>query len=128
MVVCGAVWYFALKSFPRPVNANVTRNQSTKMTVKGVYIRVAVILALLVLSAWATKGGPWLPRLIGASMLVLFLIGTLRVVPHPSNLRVRLLHYSGFRETGTLAGRFPVSYLEQNVHAKSLRSKGTKVS
>ena len=48
------------------------------MTVKGVYIRVAVILALLVLSAWATKGGPWLPRLIGASMLVLFLIGTLR--------------------------------------------------
>jgi hypothetical protein len=22
-------------------------------------------------------------------------------VPHPSNLRVRLLHYSGFRETGT---------------------------
>ena len=84
MVVCGAVWYFALKPFPQPVNADVTRNQGTKISVKGIYIRVAVILALLVFSAWATKGGPWLPRLIGASMLVLFLIGTLRARRFPT--------------------------------------------
>jgi len=71
MAVSGAAWYFTLKSSPR-------RNQEAKMSVKGFYIRVAVILALLVFSAWATRGGPWLPRLIGASVLVLFLIGTLR--------------------------------------------------
>ena len=84
MAACGAVWYFALKSFPRTVNANVTRNQGTRISVKGFYIRVAVILALLVFSAWATKGGPWLLRLIGASVVVLFLIGTLRARRFPT--------------------------------------------
>jgi hypothetical protein len=83
MAVCGAVWYFALKSFPWPVNANIARNRGTKTSVKGLYVRVALILTLLVFSAWATKGGPWLPRLIGASVLVLFLIGTLRARRFP---------------------------------------------
>jgi protein-S-isoprenylcysteine O-methyltransferase Ste14 len=81
VAVCGAIWYFALKYFPRTVNANVTRNKDTKMSVKGFYVRVAVIVALLAFSILATKGGPWLPRLIGASVLVLFLIGILRRSP-----------------------------------------------
>jgi protein-S-isoprenylcysteine O-methyltransferase Ste14 len=84
MALCGAVWYFALKSFPRPLNANVTQNQGTKMSVKGFYIRIVVILALLFFYAWATKGGPWLPRLIGAAILVLFLIATLRARRFPT--------------------------------------------
>jgi hypothetical protein len=84
MALCGAVWYFALKSFPLPLNANVTQNQGTKMSVKGFNIRIALILALLFFSAWAAKGGSWLPRLIGAAILVLFLIATLRARRFPT--------------------------------------------
>jgi hypothetical protein len=40
-------------------------------------VQVALLLLLLIVSSWLTRGGPWVPRLIGASMLVLFLIGTI---------------------------------------------------
>jgi len=83
IAVSGAVWYLAL-NFPPPLDANVSRNQGTKINANGFSVRVAVILALLVFSAWATRGGPWLPRLIGASMLMLFLIGALRSRRFPS--------------------------------------------
>jgi hypothetical protein len=78
MAVCAVVWYFALKSLRRPLNASVTGNQVTRTNDKGTYIRIAVIVALLVFATWASKGGPLLPRLIGASVLMLYLFATLR--------------------------------------------------
>jgi hypothetical protein len=40
-------------------------------------VQVALLLLLLFVSFWFTRGGPWVPRLIDASMLLLFLIGTI---------------------------------------------------
>lgn len=78
MFICGAIWYFAVSSLDRSVERRVGRKESERLGSRGLYFRVAVILALLVFSAWETKGGPLLPRLIGGSVLVLFLIGTIR--------------------------------------------------
>ncbi|MDP9050998.1 MAG: hypothetical protein M3O31_09830 [Acidobacteriota bacterium] len=38
-------------------------------------LQVALLLLFLALAFWMTRGGPWIPRLIGASMLVLFTTG-----------------------------------------------------
>ena len=41
--------------------------------------RVVVVLVLVWLgfALWLTRGGPWAPRLVGASVVLLYLIGTL---------------------------------------------------
>ena len=78
MVVCGSVWYFAVKSVSRSTDASASQNQNTRTGGKGFYFQIAVFLIFLAFAAWATRGGPWLPRLLGASMLVLFGVGALR--------------------------------------------------
>ena len=41
------------------------------------YVRVAILLLLLIAGFLITRGGPWIPRLLGASVLMLFWIGTI---------------------------------------------------
>jgi hypothetical protein len=76
MVICGSAWYCALKPFS-PSDAGIFQRQSTTSRGKGFYLRVAAILIVVAFAVWATRGGPGLPRLIGASMLLLFCIGRL---------------------------------------------------
>ena len=73
-----AIWYLMIRASARSNDAGGSPRESTNKTGRGLYFRVAVILALLIFSAWETRGGPWLPRLVGASILILFLIGTVR--------------------------------------------------
>jgi hypothetical protein len=77
MAVCGVVWYLALRP-PNRLRSIPTGNQHRRSNTKGFYVRITAILALLAFSTWATRGGPWPPRLIGACVLLLFLFGTLR--------------------------------------------------
>jgi len=77
MVVCGSVWYPALK-YSSLVDARIFECQRTTLRGKGFYLRLAPFLIILAFGAWATRGGPWLPRLIGATMLSLFFVGALR--------------------------------------------------
>ena len=81
LILCGLIWYVAAKSV-RPLNTSVILNQGTKTNDKGLYIRVAVVLVLLAFGA--TAEGPWWPKLIGASVLMLYLIGTLRARRFPT--------------------------------------------
>lgn len=76
LMICGLIWYVAAKSVRRPLNTSVVSNRGTKTNDKGLYIRVAVILVLLVFGA--AVDGPWWPKLIGASVLMLYFYGTLR--------------------------------------------------
>lgn len=77
MFVSAAIWYFIIRSsLARPAETGEGLNESANRSSEGLYIRVAVILGLLVFSAWETRGGPWLPRMIGASVLILYLLGT----------------------------------------------------
>ena len=55
-----------------PTSGTILKTRNTNKRVQ-----VALLLLLLIVSSWLTRGGPWAPRLIGASMLVLFLIGTM---------------------------------------------------
>ena len=77
MTLCGYVWYRALKS-PVSTNAGVSQRQSLTWKDKRVYLRLAPFLIVLAFASWATRGGPWLPRLIGMIMLLLFSVGAVR--------------------------------------------------
>ena len=45
---------------------------------KGVQVALLLGAAFwLVAAFWMTRGGPWIPRLIGAAMFVLFITGTM---------------------------------------------------
>ena len=76
LVVCGSALSFAIKNAV-PKDESTPQHQSTKSRGKGVYLGIAAFLIVLVFAFWATRGGPWLPRLVGASMLLLVLIGRL---------------------------------------------------
>jgi drug/metabolite transporter (DMT)-like permease len=78
MLISGMVWYFAISSVDRPMERPLGQKETAGLGSRGLYIRVAIILTLLVFAAWETRGGPLLPRLIGASILILFLLGTIR--------------------------------------------------
>ncbi len=74
MIVCGSMWYCALKYFS-PVDARVSERQSTTLEGKEFHLRLASFLIVLTFGAWASRGGPWLPRLVGVIVLLLFCIG-----------------------------------------------------
>jgi hypothetical protein len=79
MFVSGVIWYLRIKAEAQSIATEESSlKQSRRISARALYVRVAVILALLVFSAWETRGGPWLPRLIGASILLIFLVGTVR--------------------------------------------------
>jgi len=77
LAVCGYAWYRASKSYVS-TNAGLSQRRSPTWKDKRVYLRLAPFLIVLILAIWASRGGPWLPRLIGMSMLLLFCVGALR--------------------------------------------------
>jgi hypothetical protein len=78
MIISTFTWAFLLKRTRGDLEALNTRNNAlAKSGNKSKAVQVALLLLLMFVSFWLTRGGPWVPRLIGASMLVLFLIGTI---------------------------------------------------
>ena len=71
MVLAVVIWTVLLKRSNQPAGSSSPPNASKK---KG--LQVALLLLFLALAFWMTRGGPWIPRLIGASVLVLFITGT----------------------------------------------------
>ena len=70
MVLAAVVWTAILKSAGRPVEADDgTQVRKKKAT------QIGLLVLFLVFAFWMTRGGPWVPRLIGAAMLVLFILG-----------------------------------------------------
>jgi hypothetical protein len=76
MVLAVIIWTVLLKRSNQPAESpegaasSGPRNASKK---KG--LQVALLLLFLGVAFWMTRGGPWIPRLIGASMLLLFTTG-----------------------------------------------------
>jgi hypothetical protein len=78
MVIAAAAWFLLLRSAKGTSQVESTMD-SVRMQTHGkskIFI-VAGIVIFLPLSLWMTRGGPWLPRLIGASFLIALLIGNL---------------------------------------------------
>jgi hypothetical protein len=78
MIVTAIAWHLVLKRESlhtdgfKPTTPTDSRNWD-----RAKYIRVVVASVWLVVSLWLTRGGPWLPRLVGVSVLVLYLIATI---------------------------------------------------
>ena len=72
MVLAVVIWTVLLKRSNRSLLSSSSRPNASKK--KG--LQVALLFLFLALGYWMTRGGPWIPRLIGASMLVLFITGT----------------------------------------------------
>jgi hypothetical protein len=78
MAVAAAIWFLVLKS-ARKIRSNDEPVGSPQIRDSG-YKKVFVAIALavfLAFSLWGTRGGPWLPRLIGSCFLVALIIGNL---------------------------------------------------
>jgi hypothetical protein len=78
MAVAAAIWFLVLKSV-RKMRSNDEPVSSPQIRGGG-YKKVFVATALavfLVFSLWGTRGGPWLPRLIGSCFLAALIIGNL---------------------------------------------------
>lgn len=73
------VWSLLLKRSHAQSDSLSTTSPSSSQdrTDKNKPVRAAILLLLLITSLWITRGAPWAPRLIGASVLVLFSIATL---------------------------------------------------
>ena len=77
MIISIFTWTLLLKRTSEDAEAlSTTSGAILKSRNISKRVQVALLLLLLIVSFWLTRGGPWVPRLIGASMLVLFLIGT----------------------------------------------------
>ena len=76
MVLAAAMWSVLLWRTNRLSGTSIAtpsidrRDVSKKRTVQ-----IVVLLLFLVAAFWMTKSRPWAPRLIGACMLVLFMVG-----------------------------------------------------
>jgi len=57
--------------------SSATAASVTTISARSQYLRVTLILLLLLVGFWMTRGAPWGPRLVGASVLLLFLSATL---------------------------------------------------
>jgi len=78
MILVTLTWTFLLQDPSGDAQAGSTTSSAIiGSRNKAMAVQVAVLLLLLLVAFWLTRGGPWAPRLIGASMLVLFLIGTI---------------------------------------------------
>lgn len=76
MVLAVVIWTVLLKSSNQPAgSSDGAESASPPNASKKKGIQVALLLLFLALVFWMTRGGPWVPRLIGASMLLLFTTG-----------------------------------------------------
>ena len=79
---------FALYFVSRRENACTDQAEAKNLkgqSNKSQYVWAALLLLWLLVALWATRGGPWLPRLVGALFLVLyFVVRMRRKSPRPS--------------------------------------------
>jgi len=76
MVLAVITWTILSKRSNRSTQSpDMAASPSSPNTGKKKGLQVALLLLFLVIVLWATRGGPWIPRLIGASMLLLFTAG-----------------------------------------------------
>ena len=76
MILAVTIWTTLLKRSNQPAgSSDGTGSSSPPNASKKKGFQVALLLLFLALVFWMTRGGPLVPRLIGASMLVLFTTG-----------------------------------------------------
>ena len=76
MALAAAAWTVLLKRSNRPIEiAERASSASARNGGKKKAIQIAALLLFLAVVLWMTRGGPWIPRLIGAFMLLLFTTG-----------------------------------------------------
>ena len=76
MVLAAAIWTVLLKRANQPAGTyDGADSSSLPKASKKKALQIVSLLIFLALVFWVTRGGPWLPRLIGASMLLLFTAG-----------------------------------------------------
>lgn len=86
MVLAVVIWTVLLKRSNQPAgSSNGADSSSPPNASKKKGLQVALLLLFLALVFWITRGGPWIPRLIGASMLVLFITGIVLRKPSQGN-------------------------------------------
>lgn len=80
MVLAVVIWTVLLKRSSQPAGSSDGAGSSSFPNAsKKKSLQVVLLLLFLALVFWMTRGGPWIPRLIGASVLLLFTAGiTLR--------------------------------------------------
>jgi hypothetical protein len=78
MVVGAIAWSILLKR-SRGGSDEIDTNADGKVQggERPKYILVTLLLLWLVATFWMTRGGPWGPRLVGAAVLVLVLVGVI---------------------------------------------------
>jgi drug/metabolite transporter (DMT)-like permease len=77
MALAVVIWTVLLKRANRPVQSpDEVASAGPRHVSKKKALQVALLLLFLMAAFWMTRGGPWVPRLIGASMLVLLITGT----------------------------------------------------
>jgi drug/metabolite transporter (DMT)-like permease len=77
MALAVVIWTVLLKRTNRPVQSpDEVASAGPRNVSKKKALQVAVLLLFLMAAFWMTRGGPWVPRLIGASVLVLLITGT----------------------------------------------------
>jgi hypothetical protein len=74
MIASGVVLYRLLRT---AVAVHTPTNSNPKLNWRKRWYILAAGLLWLILALWMTRGGPWLPRLVGASFVVLLIIGNM---------------------------------------------------
>jgi hypothetical protein len=76
MALAVIIWTVVLKRSNRSAESFDGAAPSSRQNVsKKKGLQIALLLLFLVVAFWMTRGGPWIPRLIGAYMLILFTMG-----------------------------------------------------
>ena len=76
MVIAVVIWTVLLNRPNRLARSSDGAGSSSLPNAsKKKALQIVSLLLFLALVFWVTRGGPWIPRLIGASMLLLFTAG-----------------------------------------------------
>lgn len=75
MISAGIIWSVCLTKRLNGTSPETSSIDAGQVNNKKKQIQIAMVLIFLVLATWMTRGGPWLPRLVGAFMLLLFMTG-----------------------------------------------------
>jgi hypothetical protein len=76
MVLAVIVWSVLLRRNNQLSGASAPSDRSSILNLgKKSSIQMILLVLLMATAFWVTRGGPWIPRLIGASMLIVFMVG-----------------------------------------------------
>lgn len=81
MAVSATVWFILLKRRNNEDTDSATPSSRVHKRTGKRHLLVAGVLIWLVLSFWITRGGPWAPRLVGASVLLSVLLAIIARKP-----------------------------------------------